>query len=219
MTNVEEIKSLASALIKETFVEHRKVMQKWSKITGQSPQLDSGYIAQHLISLLTGKRGTGWRGKGLDLDDGSEVKCASVIDGVDVPRWNHDFKKVANVDKWLDCPNLYYVLFDTKTRASSLVRVRIWMVTPSQDDSYKAVLKTWAALPSRSYNFQLHPPVRKDSNIATNECGNLELPLMFWAEEDESGQVVVKFFQETALPPCTLIDRSITTKENQKRLR
>jgi hypothetical protein len=124
MTDVEEVKKLASALIKETFIEHRKVMQKWSKVTGQSPQLDSGYIAQHLISLLTGKRGTGWRGKGLDLDDGSEVKCASIIDGVDVPRWNHNFPKRESVEKWLEAPNIYYVLFDPPSRNSSLVRSR-----------------------------------------------------------------------------------------------
>jgi hypothetical protein len=127
---------LAAELIRETFVEHRKVMTRWAKLTGQSRQLDSGYIAQHLISILTGKRGSGWRGKGLDT-----------------------------------------------------------------------VVRTWANLPKRSYNFQLHPPVGKDSNIATNQCGNLELPLMFWAEEDEAGQVVVNFFQKDGLSDSTFIDR------------
>lgn len=199
---------LAAELIRETFVEHRKIMTRWAKLTGQSRQLDSGYIAQHLISILTGKRGSGWRGKGLDLDDGSEVKCASVIDGVDIPRWNHDFRKLENVDKWLNVPHIYYVLFDVPTHNLSLVRVRIWMITPSQDRSYQTVVRTWANLPKRSYNFQLHPPVGKDSNIATNQCGNLELPLMFWAEEDESGQVVVNFFQKDGLPGSIFIDRA-----------
>lgn len=216
MSDVEKPEILAAALIKETFVEFRKVMLKWSKITGQSAQLDSGYIAQHLISLLTGKHGSGWRGKGIDLDDGSEVKCASSVDGVDIPRWNHSFRKPETVDKWLASPNIYYVLFDTLTRHSSSVRVRIWMVTPALDESYKRVLKNWTALPERSYNFQLHPPVYKESNVATNECGNLELPLMFWAEENEASQVVVKFFQHTGLSTSTLIDRSNISKPDRE---
>lgn len=210
-----EALALAADLIKELFVDQRKVMAKWSQITGQSPQLDSGYIAQHLISLLTGKRGSGWRGKGLDLDDGSEVKCASSVDGIDIPRWNHSFRSFQNIDKWLTAPNIYYVLFDIKPN-SSLVRVRIWMITPSSDSSYETVLRAWAALPGRkSDNFQLHPPVSKDSNVATNECGNLELPLMFLPEED-ADKVVVKFFQESGLPTSTLINRP-TIKEKKGR--
>lgn len=209
-----EILVQAADLIKELFVDQRRVMSRWSKITGQSPQLDSGYIAQHLISLLTGKRGSGWRGKGLDLDDGSEVKCASNVDGIDVPRWNHNLRGIRDVDKWLASPNIYYVLFDTRPK-SSLVRVRIWMITPALDSSYETVLRSWATLPNRkSYNFQLHPPVGKDSNIATNECGNLELPLMFLAEE-EHNQVTVKFFQDTGLPISTLIKRP-TIKEKRR---
>lgn len=201
-----EVLVQAADLIKELFVDQRKAMTKWSKITGQSTQPDSGYIAQHLISLLTGKRGSGWRGKGLDLDDGSEVKCASSVDGIDIPRWNHSIKSIENVDKWLAAPNIYYVLFDIKPN-SSLVRVRIWMITPSFDSSYETVLRAWAALPDRkSDDFQLHPPVGRDSNVATNECGNLDLPLMFLAEE-ESDQVFVKFFQDTNLPASVLINR------------
>lgn len=50
MTNTETLE-VAAILIKEMFVDYRKVMLKWTDITGQTPQLDSGYIAQHLISL------------------------------------------------------------------------------------------------------------------------------------------------------------------------
>jgi hypothetical protein len=68
-------KQLIAALIKELFLDQRRVLTKWTGITNQSAQLDSGYIAQHLISLLTGIKGIRRRGKGLDLSDGSEVKC------------------------------------------------------------------------------------------------------------------------------------------------
>ena len=72
--NQEQLKHDAAILLQEMFLDFRQVMLKWAKITGQSSQLDAGYIAQHLVSLLTGKRGIGWRGKGLDLEDGSEEK-------------------------------------------------------------------------------------------------------------------------------------------------
>jgi hypothetical protein len=189
MKSGTQIKKLAASLLQEMFIEHRKVMSKWAAITGQSSQLDSGYIAQHLISLLSGKRGVGWRGKGLDLEDGSEVKSASSIDGVDVPRWNHNFSSPKKVDEWLASPTIYYVLFDTPERSSQRLRVRIWAVTPAIDIAYRTVLQRWRDAPRKSNNFQLHPPVGKDSNLATNECGNLELPLMFHAEENGKGKL------------------------------
>ena len=228
MADVEEIKRLASDLIKEMFVEHRKVMLKWKDITHQSPQLDSGYISQHLISLLTGKNGSGTRGKGLDLDDGSEVKSACSIDGIDRPRWNHSFRKLDKIDTWLASPNLYYVLFDQIKRNISPVRVRIWMITPGLDKAYQTVLRRWGDLPDRTWakstsgenNFQLHPPLfGKAINKATNECGDLDLPLMFWAEENETGLVTIKFFQQTGLPASTLIERSDTPAPRGKNKR
>lgn len=229
MADVEEIKKLALDLIKEMFVEYRKVMLKWFQITNQSPQLDSGYIAQHLISVLTGKKGSGTRGKGQDLDDGSEVKSAYNIDGIDRSRWNHSFTQRDKIDKWLASPNIYYVLFDQLVRdKSSPVRVRTWMITPEVDTAYQTVLRRWADLPERTWakstggenNFQLHPSVFKEINRATNQCGDLALPLMFWAEENESGLVTVKFFQQTGLPTSTPIPRESnrnTSKTNKNK--
>lgn len=205
----KRLKNLAANLLQEIFLDYRQVMSKWAAITRQSSQLDSGYIAQHLISLLTGKRGSGWRGKGLDLEDGSEVKSASSVDGVDVPRWNHNISAPEKVDEWLAAPAIYYVLFDTVERDTPRVRVRIWVVTPTTDDAYRTVLRRWRDTSRRSNNFQLHPPVGKDSNLSTNECGNLELPLMFHAEENEQGQVIVKRLRPTGLGDCTLHERDL----------
>jgi hypothetical protein len=167
------------------------------------------------------QKGSGTRGKGLDLDDGSEVKSAYNIDGIDRSRWNHSFRQRDKIDQWLDSPNIYYVLFDQLVRdISSPVRVRIWMITPKGDTAYQTVLRRWADLPDRTWakstsgenNFQLHPSVFKDAEVnrATNQCGDLDLPLMFWAEENESGLVTVKFFQQTGLPTSRLIERSNT---------
>lgn len=114
----------AEELLQELFLDYRRIMKKWAEKTGQGAQLDSGYIAQHLVSLLIGKRGCGWRGKGLDLEDGSEVKSACIVDGVDVPRWNHNLISSGKIRQWLAAPAIYYVLFDyaasrTRSRARS----------------------------------------------------------------------------------------------------
>jgi hypothetical protein len=126
---------------------------------------------------------------------------------VDVPRWNHNFSKPEKVNEWLTVPAIYYVLFDEVKREALRVRVRIWMVIPMLDQAYRTVLERWRDIPRLSNNFQLHPPVGKDINLATNNCGNLELPLMFYAEENTSGQIVVPFFQTIGLPVCILHER------------
>jgi hypothetical protein len=153
----EQHRQLISILIKELFLDQRRVFTKWAQITNQSTQLDSGYIVQHLISLLTGISGTRRRGKGLDLSDGSEIKSANSVDGVDVPRWNHNLGRPEKVDEWLQAPRIYYVLFDTTE--NDQVRVRVWVVNPSLDEAYQTVINRWRSQRS-SGNFQIHPPVR-----------------------------------------------------------
>src|SRR5207253_10322932 len=88
---IKNRRELAAQLIKELFLETRERLLKWAPITGQSAQVDAGYIAQHLVSLVTGIPGTRRRGKGLDLTDNSEVKTANSVDGIDMPRWNVQF--------------------------------------------------------------------------------------------------------------------------------
>lgn len=204
----EEKAQLAVKLLDELFMNYKKKLSEWAKTTGQSAQLDSGYIAQHLISVLTGIKGTGMRGKGKDLIDDSEVKTASSVAGIDVPRWNHNIGTKKAKDTFLRAPHIYYVLFDAPSKTSERVRVRVWAVTPSINNDFRTVVERWFNLSPRSYNFQLHPPVRRDDNIATNECGNLDLPLMFAAEEDESGQLAVKFFQIDYSKKSRLIERN-----------
>ena len=89
----DERKELARSLLEEQVVEQRIKLNHWSTITAQSSQIDTGYIAQHLVSLQTQIAGQGMRGKGDDLCDGSEVKSANFLDSLDkkgavAPRWN-----------------------------------------------------------------------------------------------------------------------------------
>lgn len=200
----ERHQQLIALLLKELFLDQRRTLLKWAQITEQSAQLDSGYIAQHLVSLITGTPGVWRRGKGLDLSDGSEVKCANSVDGIDVPRWNHYFSGPEKVNEWLQSPRIFYVLFDALE--NSRVRTRVWIVCPSKDEAYRTVLTRWRDTPS-STNFQLHPPVGRNENIATNLCGNLELPLMLKATETDANTMAIEFLDLSTRRVCRLIER------------
>jgi hypothetical protein len=181
------------ALVKQfiesvVFSQYRQLVS-WRSVTGQSSQLDSGYLGQQLVSLLTGIPGSGSRGKGLDLVDGSEVKAASSLSGVDVPRWNNQLKTAKAVSAYLSQPAIYFVLFDTIERNKSFpLRVRIWKVIPTKDKCFRAVVEKWAKTKS-SGNLQLHPPCWRADNVATNKAGNIALPLLFHAEQIEIGDI------------------------------
>ena len=55
--------------------------------------------------------------KGPDLVDGSEIKAASALGGIDQPRWNHSsFGTAKNVDAYLKSKFIYFILFDTTAR-------------------------------------------------------------------------------------------------------
>lgn len=210
--DVNERKNLTRDLIKELFLEHTNTLNEWKRITGQPSQVDSGYIAQHLISLITGIPGYGLRGKGLDLGDGSEIKSASCIGGIDIPRWNLNFsgrndseirQKMSDL---LKVPMIYLVLFDENKFEK--LRIRVWAIDPDKDEAFQKVLNNWRESNRKSNNFQLHPPVRKDSDITTNLSGNLELPLIYLAEENEVREIIIKLFTTKPSRSANYLERS-----------
>lgn len=177
-------RALAKAFIENVVFAQYRQLTDWQKVTQQTSQLDSGYLGQHLVSLISGTpgRGQGSRGKGFDLVDGSEIKVASTLGAVDVPRWNHgSLGRPAKVADYLRNPYVYFVLLDTKRRHEEFpLRIRVWRVAPPSDVAFSAVVKKWAG-GKTSGNFQLHPPCWRDESIARNEAGNLALPLIFEA--------------------------------------
>lgn len=182
-------KALAKSFIENVVFAQYRQLTGWQNVTQQTSQIDSGYLGQHLVSLVTGipGRGRGSRGKGHDLVDGSEIKDASTLGGVDKPRWNHaNFRDPNKIQAYLQNPFIYFVLFDTPAKTEPFpLRIRVWRVAPKTDKAFAGVVTRWAAKQS-SGNFQLHPPCWDiDSSIATNECGNLELPLVFRAVQRE----------------------------------
>ncbi|GAB4574677.1 MAG: hypothetical protein Kow0077_22410 [Anaerolineae bacterium] len=192
--------ALVKQFIESVIFNQYRQLVSWQSVTGQSSQIDSGYLGQQLVSLLTGIPGSGTRGKGLDLADGSEVKAASTLSGVDVPRWNNQLSTSQKVREYLDQPAIYFVLFDTLNKRESFpLRVRIWKVEPRKDECFSRVVNKWASERS-SGNFQLHPPCWRNDNVATNNAGNIELPLLLHAQQIEIGDIdymEIQYYKES----------------------
>jgi len=193
LTRVQRM-TLIEVLIYDFFAEQRRVLVKWAALTGQSAQIDTGYISQHLASIVLTTPGQGFKGKGVDLVDGSEVKSAAILGGVDRPRWNHNMGTVASDGKraaagqrpmyesyLVDAPVMFYVLFDRVVDEASdddslpVLRVRAWAVDAKNDDDWRAIFEEYVAgrTPGR-YNLQLHPPVGYDDDIVVNTLDNLD---------------------------------------------
>ncbi|WP_136588239.1 MamI family restriction endonuclease [Microbacterium hydrothermale] len=180
-------------LLEDLFVDlfgHQHVMlQRWAALTGQSAQVDTGYIAQFVASIVLGEPGQGFRGKGDDLADGSEVKSAANISGVDRPRWNHNLgslddderRRGRNLqtagDEYLGVPLMFYLLVDRPHGVAdpAPIRIRAWCIDAQQDRDWRSLFETFLASRSgRTYNFQLHPPVGYDDDVVVNTLGNLD---------------------------------------------
>ena len=179
----------------EALNEHHKAFfssRVFAEETGQPAPLESRAWSQIIVSLLTGIRGLD-RKKGPDFIDGSDVKAANVWGAIDTPRFNGCIKagtmsSVSNSMKSLDeMPYLFFVLWDYEP-SSETERVRIWCVRPQYDNHFRNICQKWYSLRASgeivSDNFQLHPPRNLNSDIFTNNCGNLHYPLLFCAMWD-----------------------------------
>lgn len=163
--------------------------KRYADMTAQPTPEDSRAWSQILISLLTGINGLG-RQKGPDLLDGSDVKAANAWDAIDIPRFNGCIKSgtqssVSDSMASLDAmPYLFFVLWDNEPLYHQ-ERVRVWVVRTQYDPLFRSICREWYRLRQqgiiKSPNFQLHPPINLDSDLFTNNCGNLEYPLLFAA--------------------------------------
>lgn len=180
----EQRMELAKDFLDEQVVLQRIKLNHWSSITAQSAQIDTGYIAQHLVSLQTQIPGQGMRGKGDDLSDGSEVKSANFLDSLDkkgavAPRWNFTAVTREIMERFLAYPTLYLLSMDLNT--SGKFRTRIWKVDVSRHTVLQERYKEWMdklGYPKfenereASVNFQLFPPhTGTDENFARHGKG------------------------------------------------
>lgn len=98
MNNNDKIKQ-SEQLIKELYIDLRRNVNKWSKITNQTPQARMGYVGQHLVSIVTGYPGGKSGARGYDL----------IIDGKSQPVKYGEIKTCYRVDqlgKCLNCNNV-----------------------------------------------------------------------------------------------------------------
>lgn len=175
---------LAKALIQEQIVDQKNKLSHWSLVTAQSSMIDTGYIAQHLVSLQTQIAGQGMRGKGDDLCDGSEVKGANFIDSLDkngatAPRWNFNSVSVEIMERFLDYKAIFLLSIDLNPKHQ--YRIRIWKIDIHKHTVLRNRYIEWMqklgypkfADPShKSINFQLFPPRNEtDENFARHGNG------------------------------------------------
>lgn len=124
----EQRKELAKALIEEQVINQRNLLSHWSTVTAQSSMIDTGYIAQHLVSLQTQIAGQGMRGKGEDLCDGAEVKGANFLDSLDkagatAPRWNFTAVTKEIMERFLEYTAIYLLSIDYNTDNNFRIRI------------------------------------------------------------------------------------------------
>lgn len=221
MLSKDERRTLSMYLLEEQVLEQRKKLTHWSTITAQSSQIDTGYIAQHLVSLQTQIAGQGMRGKGDDLCDGSEVKSANYLDSLDkkgavAPRWNFNAVTIDIMERFLTYPAVYLLSIDLNPQ--QCFRTRIWKINVSRHTVLKNRYEEWMQKlgyhklrgeMSGQANFQLFPPHNgADENFARHGNGRedgfskirieLENPsegaeLVFRADECNGKMVISQF--------------------------
>ncbi len=218
--SLEDRKNLAMQLLQEQVIGQREKLNYWSTITAQSSQIDTGYIAQHLVSLQTQIAGQGMRGKGDDLCDGSEVKSANFLDSMDkkgaiAPRWNFTAVTRHIMERFLDYPAVYLLSMDLNS--SGGFRTRIWKVNVQKHTILRNRYIEWMqklgypkfnANSEQSVNFQLFPPHSgMDENFArhgngrANGFSKLQIPLedgegskLIFRADEISGQILISQF-------------------------
>jgi hypothetical protein len=180
----DERLELSKQLLAEQVTEQRIKLNHWSTITAQSSQIDTGYIAQHLVSLQTQIAGQGMRGKGDDLSDGSEVKSANFLDSLDkkgatAPRWNFTAVTRKIMENFLDYTTLYLLSMDLNPVGN--FRVRIWKINILEHKVLRNRYIEWMEKlgypkfnsdKEEGVNFQLFPPRNMtDDNFARHGNG------------------------------------------------
>lgn len=208
LLSTEQRKHLAKILIEEQIVNQRKKLSHWGTITAQSAIIDTGYIAQHLVSLQTQICGQGMRGKGDDLCNGAEVKSANFIGSLDkkgktAPRWDFSATNIAKMEQFLDYCMLYLTSIDLNPEGNC--RIRIWKldlnIHPVLRDRYiewmniKGYPKFRDNENRHDVNFQLFPPKNKTNDIfarhGSNRKGELS-PIQIFLEGVPGSELIFK---------------------------
>ena len=147
--------------ITDLYINPKKSIIKWSKITNQTAQGKFAYPSQHLASLNTKIKGGGSAARGDDLADGSEVKSCSRADqlneckkcGFNVLTWQDKCPSCGSSEIRTDTsshwifpitsdsefdlllnriPRIILILFDKENTTKEDVRIRAWTIDPKE---------------------------------------------------------------------------------------
>jgi len=147
--------------ITDLYINPKKSIIKWSKITNQTAQGKFAYPSQHLASLITKVKGGGSAARGDDLADGSEVKSCTRADqlneckkcGANILTWQIKCPYCGSTEIRMDTsshwifpitsdsefdlllnkiPRIILILFDKKDVSKDDVRIRAWVINPKE---------------------------------------------------------------------------------------
>ena len=138
---LEVSEEMIKECITDLYINPKKSIVKWSKITNQTAQGKFAYPSQHLASLITKMKGGGSAARGDDLSDGSEVKSCSRADQL------NECKKCGfNVLTWQNkCPSCGSSEIRTDTSSH-------WIFPITSDSEFELLLnKIPCLLHLRSY--------------------------------------------------------------------
>jgi|SRR3989339_563252 len=158
---LEVSEEMIKECITDLYINPKKSIVKWSKITNQTAQGKFAYPSQHLASLITKMKGGGSAARGDDLSDGSEVKSCSRADqlneckkcGFNVLTWQNKCPSCGSSEirtdtssHWIfpitsdsefelllnKIPRIILILFDKEDIAKDNVRIRAWIINPKE---------------------------------------------------------------------------------------
>ncbi|AKM82912.1 hypothetical protein A2422_02990 [Candidatus Woesebacteria bacterium RIFOXYC1_FULL_31_51] len=223
--DVDQRTVLIIKLLQEQVVDQRKKLAYWRDLTKQPSQIDTGYISQYLLSLITSIYGGLMRGKGTDLDDGSEIKAANFLDSLDkkgatAPRWNLSSNNLKTMESFLSFPALYLVSMDLNPAGK--FRTRVWKLDPNKHILFRKRYLEWMEKlgkvklgdPGRpGINFQLFPPHNKtDESFARHGNGRTNgfSPIKIELEGVQGAKKILHAEENNGVIEVIYLDSNIT---------
>lgn len=174
-------------------IAHRRALVPYCAATGSNQNVGFGNLAQHLVSMVTGKPGTGSGARGFDMEDSSEIKLAMGHKGD--PLGTEDFPRLnlqSNVRKMMSWKHLYPVRIICDDEG---LRVKVF---EADIEEFRAQVDDYFGPESRyrnSPNLQYHAPKTFESNVFTGKRGDgtprlLDCEVLYRARERADGSCV-----------------------------
>jgi hypothetical protein len=171
-------------------IAHRRTLIPYCESTGANQNVGFGNLSQHLVSVVTGKRGTHSGARGFDLEDRGEIKLAMGHRGD--PLGTEDFPRLnlqRNKEKMLEWESFYPVriVCDDEGLKVKVLEADIEEFRDQVRDYFGV-----GSLYENSPNLQYHAPKTFESNVFSGKRGDgtprlLDCKVLYCAEETSGG--------------------------------